>query len=158
MDILLKKLKSSDKKYFAKWWNDKDLRRLTSRRPGPISDKKIDKYFSMMINNKNDHHFMIILGKKVIGHIALIKRKNKWYETIIIIGEKEYWNRGYGTKAIRLFIGKAKRLGISKIYLEVRPNNLRAICAYEKCGFIKAGIKKYSQNKYLPKTLRMELR
>lgn len=154
--LSLRKLKITDQVYFAKWWNDKDLRKFTSGRPGLISDKKIDKYFSMM-EDKNDHHFMIILGKKVIGHIALMKKKNKWYETIIIIGEKEHWNKGYGTEAIKQLIEKAKSQNISKIYLEVRPNNLRAIRAYEKCGFQKAGFKKYPKNKYLPLTLRMEL-
>lgn len=155
--ISLRKLKPSDRKYFTKWWNDEKLRKLTSGRPGPISDKRIDKYFSMM-EDKNDYHFMISLGQEIIGHIALIKKKNNWHETLIIIGEKEYWNKGYGTQAIELLIKKAKKLGISKIYLEVRPNNLRAIRAYEKCGFHRAGFKKYPKNKYLPLTLRMELK
>lgn len=87
-----------------------------------------------------------------------MKRKNGWYETQIIIGEKKYWNKNYGTKAIQLLIKKAKKLGILKIYLEVRPNNLRAIATYEKCGFKKSRIKKYPKNKYLPETLRMELK
>ena len=157
VQISLRKLRVSDKKYFAKWWNDKDLRKLTSGRPGPILDKKVDKYFSAMLKDKNDYHFMILLGQEVIGHIALIKKKNNWYETIIIIGEKRYWNKGYGRKAIKLLLDKAKRLGISKIYLEVRPNNLRAIRAYEKCGFRKTKLIKYPKNKYLPLTLGMEL-
>lgn len=132
--------------------------KFTSGRPKLISDKKVDKYFLMIIDGKNDHHFMIILGRKVIGHIALIKKKNKWYETLIIIGEKKYWNKGYGTAAIKQLIKKAESKGIAKIYLEVRPNNSRAIRAYEKCGFKEVGIRKYPKNKYLPKTLRMELK
>lgn len=156
--ITLRKIKLSDKKYFAKWWNDKDLRKLTSGRIESISDKRVDKYFSAMINDKNDYHFMIILNQKIIGHINLSKRKNSWYETQIIIGEKECWGKGYGTEAIKQLIKKAKSKGISKIYLEVRPDNLRAIYAYEKCGFKKIRLIKYSKNKYLPKTLRMELK
>jgi len=155
--IILRKLKINDKKYFSKWWRDRDLIKLTSGRPKLISDKKVDKYFSMMINGRNDHHFMIILNKKVIGHIALIKKRNKWYETTIIIGEKEYWNRGYGTEAIKQLVKKAKSKGIVKIYLEVRPSNLRAIRAYEKCGFRRVRLIKHPKNKYLPLTLKMEL-
>ena len=156
--ISLRKIKLSDKRYFAKWWRDKKLLKLTSGILKFIPDKEVGKYFLAMIKNKKDHHFMITLGKKVIGHISLAKRRNGWYETQIIIGEKEYWNKGYGAKAIQLLIQKTKRLGISKIYLEVRPNNIRAIGAYEKCGFQKAGIKKYPKNKYLPEILKMELR
>ncbi|MGB9609233.1 MAG: GNAT family N-acetyltransferase [Minisyncoccia bacterium] len=154
--ISLRKIKLSDKKYFAKWWRDKDLLKLTSGVLNPISDKKVEEYFLAMIKTVTDYHFMILFNKKVIGHIALVKRKGSWYETQIVIGEKQYWGKGYGTKAIQLLLKKAKKLGISKIYLEVRPNNTRAITAYEKSGFVKIGIKKYPKNKHLLQTLRME--
>jgi len=156
--ILLRKIKLSDKKYFAWWWRDKRLLKLTSGILKLISDKEVEKYFLAMIDNPIDYHFMILLDEKVIGHIALVKRKNNWYETQIVIGEKKYWGKGYGTKAIKLLLKKAKKLGISKIYLEVRPTNTRAIAAYESAGFVKMGIKKYPKDKYLSKTLRMELR
>jgi len=156
--VSLRKIKLSDKKYFARWWRDKELLRLTSGILKLISDKEVEKYFSVMIGSTTDYHFMILVDKKVIGHIALAKRKNNWYETQIVIGEKQYWGKGYGTKAIKLLIKKAKKLGISKIYLEVRPTNNRAIAAYENAGFVKMRIKKYPKNRYFTKTLRMELK
>ncbi len=155
--IKLRKIKQSDTKYFAKWWRDKELIKLTSGVLRMISDEEVKKYFSLMFKNRKDYHFMIILNQKVIGHIALIKRKNNWYETQIVIGDKKYHNKGFGTKAIQLLIKKAKKFGISKIYLEVRPNNKKAIRAYEKSGFKRAGIKKYPKNKHLPQTLVMKL-
>ena len=156
--VSLRKIKLSDKKYFARWWRDKELLRLTSGILKLISDKEVEKYFSVMIGSTTDYHFMILVDKKVIGHIALAKRRNNWYETQIVIGEKQYWGKGYGTKAIKLLIKKAKKLGISKIYLEVRPTNNRAIAAYENAGFVKMRIKKYPKNRYFTKTLRMELK
>lgn len=156
--ISLRKVKNTDKKYFAKWWRDKELLRLTSGVLECISDEEVEEYFSMMEKTKTDHHFVIIVDKKPIGHISLIKRGNNWHETQIIIGEKKYWNKGYGTRAIRLLVKKANRLGAKRIYLEVRPDNMRAINAYEKCGFQRTGIKKYPKNKYLPETLKMTLK
>lgn len=156
--IYLRKIKASDKKYFAKWWRDKELLKLTSGILKVISDKKVDKYFKNVLGSKKDYHFILTLNKKVIGHISLAKRKNNWYETQIVIGEKKYWGRGYGSEAIKLLIQKAKRLRISKIYLEVKPTNTRAIHAYERCGFKKVKTILYPKNKYLPKTLRMELK
>lgn len=100
---------------------------------------------------------MIIANKKTIGHISLVKRRNNWYETQIVIGEKQYWNKRYGSGVIKQLLKKAVSKNISKIYLEVRPNNLRAICAYQKCGFKEIRLIKYPKNKYLPETLRMEL-
>lgn len=152
----LRKLGSSDLSLFAKWWRDKELLKLTSGQLKKISDEEVEKYFSEMLQNKADRHFIIELDKKAIGHIALCKRKNDWYETQIVIGEKQYWGNGYGTQAIQSLITQAKKLYIDKIYLEVRPNNIRAIKAYEKSGFTKKNLIKYPQNKFLPKTLRME--
>lgn len=93
-----------------------------------------------------------------MGHVSLSKSKNRWYEMRIVIGEKEHWNKGYGPRAIVLLLNKAQHLGRHKIYLEVRPDNVRAITAYEKCGFIKKGIQRYPESKYLPEILKMELK
>jgi len=155
--ISLKKLKVSDIKYFFHWWRDKDLLRLTSGRLKRISDQEVKKSFEKMIKNKKDRHYLITLNNKVIGHIALISENNGWFEVQIIIGNKRYWDNGYGTRAIKQLLRKAKKNGVNKIYIEVRLTNLRAIRAYEKCGFRRAGIKKYSKNKYLPETLKMVL-
>ena len=157
MTLKLRKVKISDKKYFAKWWRDKDLLKLTSGVLKRITDKEVNKYFLKMLANKNDIHYIILADLKIIGHIALQKRKNGWYETQIVIGEKNYQGKGYGIEAIKLLINKAKQADIKKIYLEVRLNNIRAIKTYEKCGFKKTGIKKYPKNKYLPQTLKMTL-
>jgi len=153
--ISLKKLKISDMAYFFYWWRDKDLLKLTSGELKRISDQEVKKSFEKMINNKRDSHYLIALNNKAIGHIALIFKRSGWFETQIMIGDKKYWNKGYGTRAIKQIIGKAKKNGVNKIYLEVRPNNLRAIRTYEKCGFQRAKIKKYPKNKYLPETLKM---
>lgn len=122
-----------------------------------ISDKEVEKYFSEMLKNKANRHFIISLDQKGIGHIALCKRKNHWYETQIIIGEKKYWGNGYGPQAIQSLITKAKKNNIDNIYVEVRPDNTRAIRTYEKSGFIKKDIIKYPNNKFLSETVRMEL-
>lgn len=153
--IYLRKINKADKIYFAKWWRDKDLLKLTSGVLELTSDQEVDKYFQVLLHSK-DRHFMITVDRETIGHISLVKRQNNWYETQIVIGEKEYWGMGYGSKAIKSLIKKASSLGILSIYLEVRPTNIRAIRAYEQCGFQKVGIIKYPENKYLPETLRMD--
>lgn len=153
--IKIRKIKKTDKKYFAKWWRDKDLAKLTSGIFKTINSKELETYFLDILNSKN-YHFIVNLNNKAIGHISLSKRKT-WYETQIIIGDKKCWGKGYGPKAIKLLINYAHKLKISKIFLEVRPDNIRAIKAYEKCGFKRKRIIKHQKNKYLPETLRMEL-
>lgn len=157
VQIKLRKIELGDKNYFVRWWRDDELLRLTSGVLESISDKEVDEYFKDILNSKNDFHFLIILGGKVLGHVSLSKRGDGWYETQIIIGEREYRGKGYGSESIKLLIKEAKIFGIIKIYLEVRPDNERAIRAYEKCGFLKVGKVEYKKNKFLPETLRMEL-
>lgn len=156
-EITLRKIDSSDKKYFAIWWRDKDLIELTSGDTNPISDQEIDQYFQAILDSKTDYYFMIAADKEIIGHISLSRRENDWYEIQIVIGQKEYWNQGYGTAAIKLLIDKVDHLGASKIYLEVRPTNVRAIGAYENCGFKRIKIISHHEDDHLPETLRMEL-
>lgn len=57
-----------------------------------------------------------------------------------MIGEKSYWNKGYGTEAVRLLAKHGfHTINLHRIYLRVLENNLRAIRAYEKAGFTHEG-------------------
>lgn len=92
-----------------------------------IADKK---YFTAIYTSEKDIHYTVLVNKEVIGHIALSKIKKDFYNIQIIVGEKQYWNRGYGTKAIKAIIQKTKKLGI----------------------------KKYPKNKFLQEVLKMSLK
>jgi RimJ/RimL family protein N-acetyltransferase len=55
----------------------------------------------------------------------------------IFIGDKDYWNKNYGTfatKAIARFV--FKKLKFDKIRLQVYEYNHRAIKVYKTCGFV----------------------
>ena len=97
--VLLRKIRISDRKYFARWWRDKELLRVTSGMLRRITDYEIDKYFSKILNDKKSLQYMIAVNRKTVGHISLDKRNGGWYETQIVIGEKSQQGKGYGTKA-----------------------------------------------------------
>ncbi len=71
----------------------------------------------------------------------------------IVIGEKTYWNKGYGTEVIGLLLRHGfTTLNLHRIYLRVFQNNKRAIRAYEKAGFIHEGRQRqaeFQDGKYL---------
>ena len=157
MSIKLRKIKKSDLGYFLKWWKDKDLIKLTSGFYEE-SDEVLTNYFLDILKNTKDYHYMILLDAKVIGHIALTHRSKYAFEIQIVIGEKKYWGKGLGSEAIKRAVKIAfEKLRYTKAYLEVRPENIRAIKAYESCGFVKKGLKKYPKNKHQPVTLKMVL-
>lgn len=58
----------------------------------------------------------------------------------ISIGDKSFWNQGYGTETVQLLLKTGfETLNLNRIYLHVNADNLRAIRAYEKCGFVHEG-------------------
>ena len=61
---------------------------------------------------------------------------DRWGEIGILIGDKEFWNRGYGTDATRALVRWGfDGLNLNRIWLRVYEDNARAIRCYEKVGF-----------------------
>ena len=58
----------------------------------------------------------------------------------ITIGEADAWGRGMGTEATQLMVDHAfGTLGLHRIALYVFEFNVRAIRAYQRCGFVVEG-------------------
>ena len=58
----------------------------------------------------------------------------------ILIGEKECWNKGYGTETTRLILDYGFTvLGLHNIMLTTYAYNIGAIRAYTKAGFVEIG-------------------
>ncbi len=51
------------------------------------------------------------------------------------IGEPALWGKGIGTEMIRMTLSYLEKQGVSKVLLDVKKSNGRAIRSYEKCGF-----------------------
>lgn len=156
-NIKLRKIKKSDLPYFLKWWQDKILIGLTSGIYESSGDV-LRSYFFEMLRKKDNQYYAILCNNKIIGDISIIKKSQDMFELQIVIGEKEYWGKGIGKIAIdRLLKIAFTRMGYKKAYLEVRPDNSRAIGLYKNCGFMEAGIRKDKENKYQPVVLKMTL-
>jgi RimJ/RimL family protein N-acetyltransferase len=58
----------------------------------------------------------------------------------IVIGEKDFWNKGFGTEAMRLMVDYGfSTLNLNRIHLHVYETNPRGIHCYEKVGFQQEG-------------------
>ncbi|HZK17280.1 MAG: GNAT family protein [Anaerolineaceae bacterium] len=81
-------------------------------------------------------------GWVAIGNIALIDihQVNRSAEIGIMIGEKNYWDRGFGTEAMRRMCQYGfDELNLHRIFLRVFEGNQRGIKAYQKAGFVYEG-------------------
>lgn len=82
-------------------------------------------------------------GWKHIGSVGFdqIEWTNRAAEFGIVIGDKSFWNQGYGTETTRLMLKHGfETLNLNRIFLRVYETNPRAIRAYEKVGFVKEGM------------------
>jgi RimJ/RimL family protein N-acetyltransferase len=78
-------------------------------------------------------------GWLLVGSIGLmaIDWRSRKAEIGIMIGDKRYWNKGYGTEAMRLILQHGfETLNLHRLYLRVFSDNSRAVRAYEKAGFV----------------------
>lgn len=89
--------------------------------------------------------FAIEADGKVIGQCGLFgwdkfRGVGHGCELGIAIGDKSYWNRGYGREAIGLLLDYGFMYwNLHRISLETSSINLRAIRCYTACGFIEEG-------------------
>ena len=75
-----------------------------------------------------------------IGYFDLFTR-HRSVEVFILIGEKDYWGKGYGTDAMMSFLNYLfNELGLNRVYLYTQSYNSRAYASYKKCGFVDEGV------------------
>jgi len=78
----------------------------------------------------------------IIGNVGLhnIDHIHAKAELGIFIGNKNYWNRGFGTEAVKLMLDYGFNvLNLENIHLRVMSYNFRALKSYQKIGFIESG-------------------
>jgi diamine N-acetyltransferase len=170
--IRFRAVEKDDLPYFVTWLNDPDVRQGILLH-NPVSQTEEDGWYERMLARPVDEHVMAIEVKmppaevgedhwKLIGSLAFdhIDWHVRMAEFGILIGDKTFWNRGYGTEAVRLLAMHGfNTLNLNCIYLHVFENNPRAIRAYEKAGFILEGRERqaeYRDGKFLD-VLRMSL-
>ena len=80
--------------------------------------------------------FGIFHNDEYIGAIELYDISNDRCTLGIIIGEREYWGRGFGSEAIIALLEYAfSELNLNQVYLRTFFDNKRAIAAFHKVGF-----------------------
>lgn len=102
---------------------------------------KFDKLFSLdsLLNDSNNILYGYFDKDKLIGFIHLVKLVDE-LEIINIVVEKQYRNKGIGSKLLEYVINKID--GINNVFLEVNVNNEAAIKLYKKFNFEVINVRK----------------
>lgn len=138
--IILREIRKTDLPSCIEWLKDPEVTRFLSNNVKNVTEQEELQWFKTIKNSKTDIVFSIISANehKYIGNCGLhkINWPEKTCEMGIFIGNRNFWNKGFGTSAIGLLLDFAiKNVGIKNIRLLVYEYNLRAKKVYEKCGF-----------------------
>ena len=140
--IYLSPIDKNDYLKYTHWVNDMDVSigcslatLLINEEGEKIALERLTKEpynFAIVTNNEN----------KLIGNLGFVRLDyiNRVGELGIFIGDKNYWNNGYGKEAIELLIDFGFNiLNLNNINLKVFSFNHQAIKCYKKIGFREAG-------------------
>jgi len=140
MNVLLRKISPEDALISWKWRNDPDIWKLTGRKWEGNVDLNIErKWIEQVINDPTRITFSIVAGTdfEYIGNVQITNINTNNARFHIFIGNKNYWRKGIGSEATRLFIEYVKKnLNIKSIYLFVNKTNVAALKIYRNVGFI----------------------
>ncbi|MDO9633547.1 MAG: GNAT family protein [Paludibacter sp.] len=153
--VYLRALEKEDLICIQKWSNDPEIRKLTGEVVS-MSQADANKFLERVYSDNTREWFAIIVKEndRVIGETGLLRMFPAWRTTdiSIIIGEKDAWEKGYGTEAILLLLDYAFRcLNFHRVAIGVVGFNKRAISFWKKIGFKKEGVQRdgyYYNHKY----------
>ena len=147
--VLLRAYKAEDSKLAAEYLNDRELKKLlVTNIPFPTTAWEEDEWVkSQKASNSGEYNFAIedLETHTYIGGCGI--QEINWVSRVatvgIMVGNKEFWGKGYGTDAMKVLVKFIfEEMNINKVKLETFSFNERAIKSYEKCGFKTEGILK----------------
>lgn len=148
--VYLSPLQSTDAENWAAWLNDLAVALpLGDEAYTPLSLEKTQEQVAGAIRDCA-HVFTIVETStdRAVGRCLLfaINPVDRNAMLGIFIGEKDAWNRGYGTEATVLLLDYAfNLLNLHSVMLGVFAFNERAIHAYQKAGFQVIGRRRHAR-------------
>lgn len=131
---------------YGRWFQDEQVCRFNSHHRFPYTEEDLADYIRSAQNQKQMVFAMELLElKKHIGNISLqdIDYVNRSAEIAYIIGEKEYWGKGYAQQASILLLDHAfYQLGLERVSFGTSEENTAMQRLGDKLGFVKEGVKR----------------
>ncbi len=157
-NIRLRALTITDLPLTLKWHNQPDIIEMYAGNPFPVNEEMERKWYEKILTSNfpvTVFGIELIENNKLIGLTILrdINLINRSAETAIYIGDQNERSKGYSKEALTLTLNFAfNNLGLHRVFLSVREDNIAAIGLYEKMGFIREGILRdsiYKNGKYI---------
>ena len=124
---------------YVKWVNDFEVTRTLAIQMRPMKFEDEQAWYERA-RGERDIEFTVYVRESLrpIGTTGLlhINHQHRSAEFGILIGEKDCWDKGYGTEAATLMLDYGfTALSLHNIMLRAYSYNARGLRAYEKAGF-----------------------
>lgn len=135
---------ATDIPMIASWINDGVVTKFMFYGQLPTTIAQVAKMMEDQIASPANVVFMVCDNEtqKPIGFAGLydMHRTARKAEFRILIGETDFWGKGYGTEVAQMltFYG-FDRMNMHRMYLGVTSENLGGVKAYEKAGYVREG-------------------
>jgi RimJ/RimL family protein N-acetyltransferase len=141
--VILRPIVMDDAKRFVQWFKDPHVTKFLTR--GPITMAEERKWIRSLAKEGRHRRIFAIdtLEGTHIGSIGFheISKRDKCGEFGIVVGDRNYWNKGYGTDALCTLLDYGfTKLKLHRVSLKVYVYNPRAIHVYKRLGFKREGI------------------
>jgi RimJ/RimL family protein N-acetyltransferase len=128
-----------------KWQSDPELSDLDAVSPLDIPfDVYLEEYREQLRGSSptRQNYAIETIDGKHIGNCVYynIDRIRHQAEVGIMIGDRDYWDRGYGTDAMAALVDFVfNNSNFKRLYLKTLVKNIRAQHSFQKCGFAPCG-------------------
>ena len=143
--VRLRPIERDDLPRYVEWFGDPEVRRYLAIYL-PFSLAQEERWFEGLLERLEQQEEVLLaietVGGAHIGNVGLhaIDWHNRSAELGIAIGEKAYWDQGYGTDAVRTMLKLVfGEMNLHRVFLRVDTDNARGVRCYEKVGFRRDG-------------------
>ena len=143
--VKLRNRKLADAQDDYAWQTDPELARLDATLPITITfSRYLSAYASELCYPSSSRHSFAIdtTDGEHIGNCVYYNLDEPKGETElgIMIGNRDYWDKGYGAAAVTTLVSYiSRRTNLNRIYLKTLSWNSRAQRCFQKCGFTSCG-------------------
>ena len=145
LEARLRALEPGDIDSLIRWVNDAAVTLYLSQAVAyPPSGSDGFRWLEELSRSHTDRVFAIETPeRRLIGSVGLhaIRWVDRKAELAVMIGERDCWNRGFGSWAVREMLRRGfEEMSLRRIYLRVAADHEAAIRVYRKCGFQSEGL------------------
>jgi len=136
MDIKIIDFSADNLSSIVKWRNDNEVNKFL--RSGYRTIQEVSDWYNNFFLKEQNKLLALYADDELIGYCSIenIDLKNSNCEIGIVIGEKQYWNKGIGVSSVKKLTNMVfSKYKMHRVYAVIKGGNNASISCFQKAGF-----------------------